>query len=215
MIKPWILNMNMTKSLKPQKTISNLITRFMFTSGLCEYTPSQRRFNHRWFRGSSIHYIQTTQITWSTWRWNFIFFIFLDCRENSEHPFDLGISFESRIFTKLLFEIRVEAIFEKKWFRLSISIFHIFRFQSSFQHRWLEFERIFGHLYMCERIYGDFLNRNLWLIWKSCKNWPTAIHAEANPMIKLKIVNLIFDLSGLLSLEWNISASKRSFIHLQ
>ena len=39
MIKPWILNMNMTKSLKPQKTISNLITRFMFNSGLCEYTP--------------------------------------------------------------------------------------------------------------------------------------------------------------------------------
>ena len=77
MIKPWILNMNMTKSLKPQKTISNLITRFMFTSGLCEYTPSHQRFNHRWFRGSSIRYIQITQITWSTWRWNsFIFYFF-------------------------------------------------------------------------------------------------------------------------------------------
>ena len=65
MIKPWILNM--TKSLKPQKTISNLITRFMFNSGLCEYTPSHQRFNHRWFRGSSTQCIQKTPITWITW----------------------------------------------------------------------------------------------------------------------------------------------------
>ena len=55
--------MNMTKSLKPQKTISNLITRFMFNSGLCEYTPSHQRVNHRWFRGSSTQYIQKTPIT--------------------------------------------------------------------------------------------------------------------------------------------------------
>ena len=76
MIKPWILNMNMTKSLKPQKTISNLITRFMFNSGLCEYTPSHQRFNHRWFRGSSIRYIQITQITWITWHSHSFFYFF-------------------------------------------------------------------------------------------------------------------------------------------
>ena len=158
MIKPWILNMNMTKSLKPQKTISNLITRFMFTSGLCEYTPSHQRFNHRWFRGSSIRYIQITQITWITWHSHSFFFIFFLRlqRKKSEHPIDLGISFESRIFTKLLFEIGVESIFEKKWFWFSISIFYIFRFQSSFQHRWLEFERIFGNLYMRSLIYEEF-----------------------------------------------------------
>ena len=93
---------------------------------------------------------QYIKITLIMWYWN-SFFLFLKLQTtNSEHPFDFGNSFGqfNRIFTKLLFEIRVESIFEKKWFRLFISVFYIFWFQSSFHHRWLEFERIFGHLYM-------------------------------------------------------------------
>ena len=132
MIKPWILNMNMTKSLKPQKTISNLITRFMFNSGLCEYTPSHQRFNHRWFRGSSIRYIQITQITRITWHSN-SFFIFLDCREKNQNIHSIWVSrLKAGFLPNCFLKLGLNRFLRKNGFGFLFRYFIFFGFRARF-----------------------------------------------------------------------------------